>query len=197
MRGAASARVVFLALALGGCSGGLVDPLAPPGVAPGPDIVDPLIVGDRLMAAGEPELALDSYLRAAAGPRGPTPELKVAMARANIGLGRLGQAEGLLRDVVAEQPRNAPALNDLGVVLLERGETGEAHRLLLSAFALQPSPEIRENLRVSGARLAGAVYTEPQNDAFTLTRRENGIYDLNSPDGPAAGEGSPGDGLIP
>ncbi len=52
-----------------------------------------------------------------------------------------------------------------------------------SAFALQPSPEIRENLRVSGAKLEAAVYTEPRDDAFRLTRRDNGVYDLHSPDG--------------
>lgn len=189
MRGAAIALATLAALALGGCAGGIggrgpADPLAPPGLARGPDIVDPLVVGDRLMAAGEPELALESYIRAAAGPRRPTTQVRVAMADANLGLGRLGQAERLLRDVVAEEPRNAPALNNLGVVLLERGETGEAHGLFRSAFALQPSPEIRENLRVSGARLAGAVYTEPRDDAFTLTRRDNGVYDLNALDGP-------------
>lgn len=178
------ALAVFAALALGGCgAGGAGDPLAPPGVARGADIVDPLIVGDRLLAAGEAELALDSYLRAAAGPRGATPEVRVAMAQANVALGRLGQAEQLLRGVVAEEPRNAPALNNLGVVLLELGRTGEAHGLFRSAFALQPSPEIRENLRVSGARMAGAVYTGANEDAFTLTRRDNGIYDLNAPDG--------------
>ncbi len=187
MRPAALA-LALAAVALCGCAGGLggrgpADPLAPPGVARGADIVDPLIVGDRLLAAGEPEMALDSYIRAAAGPRGATPDVRAAMAQANIGLGRLGQAERLLREVVAEEPRNAPAINDLGVVLLELGETGEAHRLFRSAFALQPSPEIRENLRVSGARLAGAVYTEPGDDAFTLTRRDNGIYDLTSTDG--------------
>lgn len=183
--------IIFAAaLALAGCTQGITgrnsvadDPLTAPGVAQGADVVDPLIVGDRLLAAGEPELALDSYIRAAAGPRGLSSEVRVAMAQANIGLGRLGQAERLLRDVVAEEPRNAPALNNLGVVLLELGNTGEAHRMFRSAFALQPSPEIRENLRVSGAKLAGAIYTDPQDNAFTLTRRDNGVYDLNSPDG--------------
>lgn len=181
---------LLAALALTACDNGIAgrgavadDPLAAPGAASEADIVDPLLVGDRLLAAGEPELALDSYIRAAAGPRGVTSDLRIAMAQANIGLGHLGQAERLLRDVVAEEPRNAPALNNLGVVLLELGETGEAHRMFRSAFALQPSPEIRENLRVSGAKLEGAVYIEPRDNIFRLTRRENGVYDLRSPDG--------------
>ncbi len=179
-----------LSLSLSACGqditgrGAVADgPLAAPGVARGADVVDPLIVGDRLLAAGEAELALDSYIRAAAGPRGATSDVRVAMAQANISLGRLGQAERMLREVVAEEPRNAPALNNLGVTLLELGEFGEAHLMFKSAFALQPSPEILGNLRVSAARLEGDVYTEPQDEPFTLTRRNNGVYDLNSPDG--------------
>lgn len=158
------------------------DPLSVPGFVRGSSGVDPLIVGDRLLAAGEPELALDSYFRAAGGPAGPTTEIKIAMAQANIGLGRLHQAETLLREAVAEEPRNAPAMNNLGVVLLELGQTGEAHRVFQTAFALQPSPEILENLRVSGAKIENSGYTQPQDNAFTLTRGDDGIYGLNSPE---------------
>lgn len=158
------------------------DPLAAPGFARGKDVVDPLIVGDRLLAAGEAELALDSYVRAAAA-NGLTPEIKGAMAGANIRLGRLGQAERLLRDVVAAEPRNGEAWNNLGVALLEQGKTGEAVRVFETAFALQPSPEILENLRVAGSKVSNAAYDQPRDEAFTLTRRDNGVYDLNSPDG--------------
>ncbi len=42
-------------------------------------------------------------------------------------------------------------------MLFELGEIGEAHRLFQAAFALQPSPEIRRNLRVSGSRLRDTV----------------------------------------
>ncbi|WP_339644548.1 tetratricopeptide repeat protein [Jannaschia helgolandensis] len=104
------------------------------------------------------------------------------MAQANIGLGRLNQAERLLREAVAEEPRNAPAMNNLGVVLMELGQTGEAHRVFRTAFALQPSPEILENLRVSGAKIENSGYTQPQDNAFTLTRGDDGIYGLNSPE---------------
>ncbi|MCK0169291.1 tetratricopeptide repeat protein [Jannaschia sp. S6380] len=176
-------------MALAGCAGdvaerGLVadDPLAAPGSAGGTDLVDPLIVGDRLLDAGEPELALASYLRAAGGTEGMTPTVMHAMARANIAMGRLHQAERLLRDVVEAEPRNARALNNLGVVLLELDRTGEAHRVFRTAFALQPSPEIRDNLRVSGAKMENAIYPEPADDAFTLTRRTNGSYGLHAPE---------------
>ena len=158
------------------------DPLTAPGFVRGSGGVDPLIVGDRLLAAGEPELALNSYIRAAGERAGPTTEIKIAMAQANIGLGRLNQAERLLREAVAEEPRNAPAMNNLGVVLMELGQTGEAHRVFRTAFALQPSPEILENLRVSGAKIENSGYTQPQDNAFTLTRGDDGIYGLNSPE---------------
>ncbi len=154
------------------------DPLAAPARVAGG--VDPMIVGDRLLEAGEAELALDSYIRAAA-TQGTTPEVKFAMARANISLGRLKQAERLLRDVIEEEPRNAHALNNLGVVLVEQGEYGEATRVLKTAFALQPSPEIRDNLRVSRERLEQFDYTDYEEEAFTLTRGINGTYDLISP----------------
>ncbi|SDY58966.1 Tetratricopeptide repeat-containing protein [Jannaschia faecimaris] len=158
------------------------DPLTAPGFARGDDVVDPLIVGDRLLAAGEAELALDSYVRAAAGS-GLTPEIKGAMAGANIKLGRLGQAERLLRDVVAVEPRNGEAWNNLGVALLEQGKHGEALRVFETAFALQPSPEILDNLRIAGAKIENGGYGSQKDGAFTLTRRINGVYDLNAPDG--------------
>lgn len=157
------------------------DPLQPPGPAPGNAIVDPLVVGDRLLAAGETELALDSYTRAAAGPAGPDVEVRRALASTNIALGRLGQAEDLLRGIVAEAPRDAAARNDLAVVLYERGEIGESYRMFRTAFALQPSPEIRANLRLADARLRRGTYDETSEDgAFTLTARGNGIYDLTA-----------------
>lgn len=185
----ACAPVLVAAIALSACQTGITargavtdDPLSVPGFARGSDVVNSLIVGDRLLAAGEAELALDSYVRAAA-ETGLTPDVMSAMASANIQLGRLGQAERLLRDVVADQPRNGPAWNNLGVALLEQGKTGEALRVFETAFALQPSPEILDNLRVAGAKIGNGGYDRIQDDAFTLTRRDNGVYDLNSPDG--------------
>ena len=156
------------------------DPLRPPGPVPGAVGIDPMIVGDRMLAAGEAELALETYVRAAADA-GPTVETRLAMASANVALGRLGQAERLLRGIVAEAPRDAAARNDLGVVLFERGETGEAYQMFRTAFALQPSPEIRENLLLADARLRKVPYEDVRGGTFTLTRRRNGIYDLISP----------------
>ena len=53
--------------------------------------VDGLLVGHRLMAAGEYDLALRSYLRAA-GEQGVNVDVLSAIGSANLQLGRLGQA---------------------------------------------------------------------------------------------------------
>ena len=157
---------------------GGADPLRPPGLARGPAAVDPAIVGDRLLAAGQPELAHDAYVRAAAGPEGLTPALRHAMARADVAVGRLGQARALLREVVALEPRNAAARNDLGVVLLEMGQVGDAHAMFRSAYALDPLPEIRDNLRLSGARMAATVGNAPEPGALVLAPRGDGLVGL-------------------
>jgi tetratricopeptide (TPR) repeat protein len=183
-----AALLLLLAAALAGCAPGVAgrgampdDPLLAPGPARGA-VVDPLIVGDRLLAAGEAELALEAYARAGIGADAPTVDTRLAMASANIQLGRLNQAEDELRLLMAEEPRNPRVLNDLAVVLLERGEPGEAHRLLQTAFALQPSEEIRRNLKVSGARMTVPVYDDGEDDTFTLTRRPGGVWGLSPPD---------------
>lgn len=162
--------------------GAPVDALAPPGEARNGTGVDQRIVADRLLASGEAELALDAYIRAA-GETGLTPDLMRAMASANLQLGYLGQAERLLRDAVEQDEENAAIWNDLGVVLLEKDNVGEAHQAFRRAFALDPNtPQILSNLRLSLARLEELRYTNPEvEEAFTLTRRRDGVYELSSP----------------
>ncbi len=65
--------------------------------------VDGLVVGHRLMDAGEHELALQAYTRAAA-EHGLTVDVISALGSANLGLGRLGQAEKLLRRAIKTDP---------------------------------------------------------------------------------------------
>ena len=45
-----------------------------------------------------------------------------AIGSANLALGRLGQAEQILRRALEMDPTFVPALNNLGVVLMERGQ---------------------------------------------------------------------------
>ncbi len=154
---------------------------APPGLDVSRNAVDGLTVGHRLMASGEYELALKAYYRAA-GNEGLTVDTFSALGSANLKLGRLGQAETMLRRAIDLDETFAPAWNNLGVVLFESGQTGEAERVFRTAFALDngESPRIRENLRLALAKLENPNYAEENNNTFALVRRGSGEYRLLS-----------------
>ncbi|MDX5357561.1 MAG: tetratricopeptide repeat protein [Rhodobacterales bacterium] len=165
-------------LAACGTTGGL---RAPAGVVPGTDrhgqSVDGLTVGHRLAEAGEYELALRAYYRAA-GEQGINADVLSAIGSTNLKLGRLGQAEQMLRRALEMDPDFVPALNNLGVVLMEKGETGEAKRVFQRAYALDSgnSDSIRENLRLAIARTENRVYDTRNEANFSLVRRGRGEY---------------------
>lgn len=178
-------RRAFLTLALitpiAACSAGGFglsnDPVGAPGVAGASDI-DGLIVGHRLMAAGEYELALKAYTRAAA-QQGLNVDTLSALGSANLKLGRLGQAERLLRRATDEAPDFPAAWNNLGVVLLEKGDYAEASEVFRRAFATDNgnSDQIRENLRLALANLNDPFYDpSQQNQDFKLVRRGTGDF---------------------
>lgn len=165
--------VIVTAVLLAGCAqDGLNRPAGgvyAPGVA-GDSLEDPLLVGHRLMGAGEYELALQAYMRAA-GQQGLNIDTLSALGSANLRLGRLGQAERLLRRAVAEDGSFVPAQNNLGVVLMEQGKTGEAAEVFRRAYATDNgnSDTIRDNLRLALSRLDNSVYSGVQeNEEFQL-----------------------------
>ncbi|MEL6954802.1 MAG: tetratricopeptide repeat protein [Pseudomonadota bacterium] len=140
--------------------------------------VDQMIVGDRLMEAGEYELALRAYIRDAAAD-GFEPVHLLALGSANLALGRLGQAETQFREATEALPDEPVAWNNLGVVLMERAEYGEASQVFRRAFALDSgqSDSIRENLRLALARLENRAYTRPiDSNRYGLERRGGGRY---------------------
>ena len=158
------------------------NPFAPTGHPKRGESVDGLLVGHRLMAAGEYELALKSYYRAA-GEQGMTADVYSALGSANLKLGRLGQAEDMLRKAVKEDQNFPPAWNNLGVVLMERGKTAEARQVFRMAYALDSgeSDSIRDNLRLAIAKSKQTEYAEPNNDDnFSLVRRGHGSFLLLS-----------------
>lgn len=156
-------------------------PYAPTALKRGVEAVDGLTVGHRLTAAGEHELALKAYLRAAS-EQGITVDVLSAIGSANLQLGRLGQAERILRQATKKDASFVPAWNNLGVVLMETGQIGEAARVFQIAFGLDrgQSARIRDNLRLALAKMENPDYDERHNDTFALVRRGAGDYLLLS-----------------
>lgn len=175
--------LLLSSLALAACvPGGAVSRNSPYGVDARGDAVDGLTVGHRLMEAGEPELALKAYMRAA-GEQGINVDVLSAIGSANLALGRLGQAEQILRRALEEDPTFVPAMNNLGVVLMEQGKTGEARVIFQQAFAQDSgqTDSIRENLKLAIARSEATVYDPTQEEGgFRLVRQEKGKYVLLS-----------------
>lgn len=172
---------LFVTAALSACTptGGVSRNL-PYGIDARGEAVDGLTVGHRLMEAGEYELALKAYYRAAAS-EGATVDTLSAIGSANLALGRLGQAEQILRRATEEEPTFVPALNNLGVVLMERGKTAEARLIFQQAFAQDSgqTDSIRENLMRAIAATEAVVYDPAEEEGkFRLVRRDKGRYVL-------------------
>ncbi len=181
MRKLTTPLLIFLlaACSTGGLNRG--DGVYAPGVAGEMDI-DGLIVGHRLMAAGEYDVALRAYMRAAA-QQGLNVDTLSALGSANLKLGRLGQAESLLRRAVEEDASFAAAWNNLGVVLMEEGKIAEAAEIFRRAYATDNgnSDQIRDNLRLALAKRDNPSYVDPnQDEIFHLVRRGTGDYLLLS-----------------
>ena len=174
-----TASVIFLA----GCASqpGLNtsdDAFGPTGSISNIDAKDGLEIGHRLMAAGQYEQAYTAYLRAAAD-QGTSVDVLTALGSANLFLGRLGQAEKVLRQAINVDQTFVPAWNNLGVVLMERGKTAEAGRVLKTAFALDSgnSDEIRKNLQRALENQEDQPYSaENKKQAYDLVRRGNGRF---------------------
>jgi Flp pilus assembly protein TadD len=134
------------------------------------------------MAAGEYQLALKAYYRAAA-EHGLTVEVLTAIGSANLKLGRLTQAEGDFRAALEKDPNNLAALNNLGVLMMEKGQYAEARQTFRRAFALDSghSDVIRENLRRALALMQKSSYPRPREaSSFKLVPRGDGTYLLQS-----------------
>ena len=124
-----------------------------------------------------------AYYRAAA-EQGMNSDTLSAIGSADLALGRVGQAEDVLRRAIKADPTFVPALNNLGVVLMNEGKPGEARVMFQQAFALDSgqSDAIRENLRLAIAQSEASVYDPEQEEkpVMKLVRRGQGTYDLLS-----------------
>jgi Tfp pilus assembly protein PilF len=99
-------------------------------------------------------------------------------------LGRLGQAEQILRRAIEADQTSVPALNNLGVVLMEKGNAGEARVFFQRAFALDSgeTDSIRENLKRAIAQSEADLYAAGSvaKPVMKLVRRGQGTYVLLS-----------------
>ncbi|SOB93354.1 tetratricopeptide repeat protein [Rhodobacter sp. JA431] len=176
----ARALTTALICTLAACSPGGLGPSSETPYAPGTAMgegVDGLLVGHRLMAAGEYELALKAYYRAAAD-QGATVDVLSAIGSADLKLGRLGQAEQVLRRATEKDETFVPAWNNLGVVLMEQNKPAEAARVFRIAYGLDSgqSDAIRQNLRHALAKSEKPDYDPPEDRPFKLVRRGVGEY---------------------
>tara|TARA_R110002094_G_scaffold53719_1_gene65011 strand:- start:576 stop:1154 length:579 start_codon:yes stop_codon:yes gene_type:complete len=158
------------------------DQVYAPGVDQSGDAVDGIEVGHRLIAAGQYELAIKSFNRAAL-EHGINVEVLSGLGSANLGLGRLGQAEAVLRRAVESDAEQPEVWNNLGVVLMERGKTAEAELVFKKAYALDngESDAIRDNLRLALAKTDNSVINDVDDDNYKLVRRAAGDYLITAP----------------
>ncbi|MDW3183716.1 tetratricopeptide repeat protein [Roseobacter sp.] len=176
-RAAQAAAVLATSLGLAACSTGDTSvsegQIDAPGVDLTADAVDGVDVGHRLIAAGEYELAIKSFNRAALERGKIDVEILAGLGSANLGLGRLGQAERQLRRAISMEGAQPEDWNNLGVVLMEAGKTVEAEQIFKRAFALDngESVAIRDNLRLALAKSQNSATTPLQTDDYKLVRR--------------------------
>lgn len=118
--------------------------------------------GHALLASGDAEGAMRAFRGAAVTGAGS--EALAPMGTASLALGRLGQAERLLRRAVETDPSDAAAWNNLGVVHLEAGREGEARAAFRRALALGhgASDPVRDNLVLAEVTAASAATSETQ-----------------------------------
>ncbi|WP_184562368.1 tetratricopeptide repeat protein [Sulfitobacter undariae] len=184
--------ISLFSLSLAACSSGgfgdsLFGPKSPePLDAPGVDLrvqgADNLETGHRLMASGQYELAIRSFNRAAIDRGSVDAEILSGIGTANLGLGRLGQAEVILRRAVERDGSQPEIWNNLGVVLMERGKYADATQVLRKAFALDngESVSIRDNLRLAIKKTESFGASSGSTDEYKLVRRGSGDYLIRS-----------------
>lgn len=153
-----------------------------PGVDRRAEGVASIDVAHNLMAAQQYELALDAFTRAALEQRTMSAEILSGMGTANLGLGRLGQAEELLRRAVDKSPDWPEAWNNLGVVLMERQKAAEAEFIFRKAYALDngESDAIRDNLTRALEISENSDKRLDQEQQYQLVRQGSGYYQIQS-----------------
>jgi Flp pilus assembly protein TadD len=107
-----------------------------------------------------------------------TAEILSGLGTANLGLGRLGQAETLLRRAIEQDETRPEIWNNLGVVLMEEGKTAESVQVFRTAYALDDgkSDSIRDNLRLAIEKSEISDNNDIQGEEYKLVRRGGGDF---------------------
>ena len=158
------------------------DAIDAPGVDLRADGADNLETGHRLVASGQYELAIRSFNRAAIDRGTVDAEILSGLGTANLGLGRLGQAEQLLRRAIERDTTQPEIWNNLGVVLMERFKNVDATQIFRKAFALDngESVSIRDNLRLALEKSKNSGTTSGSYEEYKLVRRGSADYVIRS-----------------
>lgn len=137
--------------------------------------------GNRLLNAGEPELALKAFASALADERVSVDAL-IGLGYANHKLGRLNQARKMFEIVIELEPEQIMAWNNLGVVRYLMGDIPAATRAFRTAFALSggKSDSIRHNLALAQDQASPSFDPESIVPEFRLIRSGYGRYQLTS-----------------
>lgn len=155
----------------------------PPGVDTESGIgVSGMIVGQRLMEAGEYDAAIDAFNRAAV-EEGVTPQIMVALGSANLELGRLGASEELFRRAITMDDETPAAWNNLGVVMMEQNDPSRALQMFRRAYALDngETDMIRDNLLMAEAKVFQLVPEDLDSTETTAVQvADGGIVTLNT-----------------
>lgn len=170
--------------AMASCVPDAIDSGDPGPFAPGVDLAadgaDDLETANRLLAAGESEMAIDAFIRAALD-QGMSADILTGLGSANLKLGRLHQAETLLRQAVEMDPNWPEAWNNLGVVLMEKEEYPEAAQVFRKAYALDSggNDQIRDNLRLALVKIENIDITEEQaKEEYKIIQDGDGSFRL-------------------
>ena len=158
------------------------DAIDAPGVDLRADGADNLETGHRLVASGQYELAIRSFNRAAIDRGAVDAEILSGLGTANLELGRLGQAEQLLRRAIERDATQPEIWNNLGVVLMERGKNADATQIFSKAFALDngESVSIRDNLRLALEKSKNSGTSSGSYEEYKLVRRGSADYVIRS-----------------
>jgi Tfp pilus assembly protein PilF len=100
-------------------------------------------IGEILLQKNRPAEAL-GYLQQVHERRPQDPDVVVAFARCNRQLGKLDEADALLKELLATHPRHSLALSEQGLVALAAGNPEQAEELLRRA--MQYGPQDRQVL---------------------------------------------------